>query len=87
VNLGTRINLCRERHQGSRRWPAEHEETCWRWKRWSAAVARPADRAAGRPAPAAVPRAAPPVPQRIGQLDLSCAQCHDERAGGRWARR
>jgi sulfur-oxidizing protein SoxA len=21
--------------------------------------------------------------QRIGQLDLSCAQCHDERAGGR----
>lgn len=23
--------------------------------------------------------------QRIGQLDLSCAQCHDERAGGRLA--
>jgi sulfur-oxidizing protein SoxA len=71
VNLGTRINLCRQRHQGLPAWPPEHQEL----------LAPPAD---ARLQPFRE-RGQELFRQRIGQLDLSCAQCHDERAGGRLA--
>ena len=47
------------------------------------AVARPADRAAGRPAAGSRPRERGRAlfDQRMGQLDLACADCHD--AAGR----
>jgi len=86
VNLGTRINLCRQRHQGLPPLGAEHEQML----SLEAAVAMHS-----RGMPIAPPRDARLEPfrargaelfsRRIGQLDLSCAQCHDERAGGRLA--
>ncbi len=86
VNLETRINLCRQRHQGQPPWTAEHEDLLG----LEAAVAL---QSRGLPiAPPADPRLAPfrargkaLFNQRIGQLDLSCAQCHDQRAGARLA--
>jgi L-cysteine S-thiosulfotransferase len=84
VNLGTRINLCRQRHQQLPAWPAEHQELL----SLEALVGLQS-----RGLPIAPPRDARLEPfrargealfqQRIGQLDLSCAQCHDQRAGGR----
>ena len=84
VNLATRINLCRERHQGLPPWPSEHEELV-SLEAWVGQQSR------GLPiAPPQDSRLAPfrargeaLFRERIGQLDLSCAQCHDERAGGR----
>ncbi|MGV3571752.1 MAG: sulfur oxidation c-type cytochrome SoxA [Ramlibacter sp.] len=84
VNLGTRINLCRERHQGQRPWPGEHQELL-------SLEALVGLQSRGQPiAPPADSRLLPHrargealYRERIGQLDLSCAQCHDERAGGR----
>lgn len=86
VNLGTRINLCRQRHQGLPAWPAEHEELL-------ALEALVGLQSRGLPiAPPDDPRLRPhrargeaAFGQRIGQLELSCAQCHDQRAGGRLA--
>ena len=86
VNLSHRINLCRERHQGLPPWPAEHEDLL-------SLEALVGLQSRGQPiAPPADPRLAPHrargealFVQRIGQLQLSCAQCHDERAGGRLA--
>jgi L-cysteine S-thiosulfotransferase len=86
VNLGTRINLCRQRHQGLPAWPPEHQELL-------ALQALVGLQSRGQPiAPPADARLQPfrergqeLFRQRIGQLDLSCAQCHDERAGGRLA--
>jgi sulfur-oxidizing protein SoxA len=84
VDLGTRINLCRERHQGQAAWPSEHEqllslETFVGLQSRGMAIAPPAD---ARLAPF-LARGEALYRQRIGQLELSCAQCHDERAGGR----
>ncbi|WP_332827077.1 sulfur oxidation c-type cytochrome SoxA [Ramlibacter sp.] len=84
VNLGTRINLCRERHQGERPLPAEHGELL-------ALESFVGLQSRGLPiAPPRDARLAPHLARgealyraRIGQLELSCAQCHDERAGGR----
>jgi sulfur-oxidizing protein SoxA len=86
VNLGTRINLCRQRHQQLPAWPAEHEDLL-------SLEAFVAHQSRGMPiAPDPDPRLAPArergamrFAQRIGQLDLSCAQCHDQHAGGRLA--
>lgn len=86
VNLATRINLCRERHQGLAPWPAEHEALL-------ALEALVGLQSRGLPiAPPDDPRLAPHRARGeslfrtpIGQLGLSCAQCHDERAGGRLA--
>lgn len=84
VNLGTRINLCRERHQGQSPWPAEHANLL-------ALEALAGLQSRGMPI--TPPEDARLLPhrargealyrERIGQLELSCAQCHDERAGGR----
>ncbi|MDB5958404.1 sulfur oxidation c-type cytochrome SoxA [Ramlibacter sp.] len=84
VNLGTRINLCRERHQGQPPWPAEHADLL-------ALEGFVAMQSRGLPiAPSTDARLAPFLArgealyrERMGQLDLSCAQCHDERAGGK----
>jgi sulfur-oxidizing protein SoxA len=82
VNLAQRINLCRERHQQA---PAlAHESPAL-----LALESVVAHASRGEPiAPPDDPRLAPyrargaaAYRQRMGQLDLSCAQCHDERAG------
>ena len=84
VNLGTRINLCRERHQGQPALAAEHPELL---------ALEGMVGMQSRGMPIQPPRDAQLQPhlargeaiyrQRIGQLELSCAQCHDERAGGK----
>lgn len=83
VTLRHRINLCRERHQGQAPWPAEAEDLIG-LEAWLGLKSR------GQPiTPPTDPRLAPHraagealFRARIGQLELSCAQCHDERAGG-----
>ncbi len=84
VNLGTRINLCRERHQGLPAWPPEAEdrvglEAYVGLQSRGLPIQPPADERL-RPF---VQRGEALFRERIGQLSLSCAQCHDERAGGR----
>lgn len=84
VDLAQRINLCRQRHQHAAPLPAESHELL----ALEAHVALPSR---GLPvAPPADPKLTPfrergaaLYQQRLGQLDLSCAQCHDERAGQR----
>jgi sulfur-oxidizing protein SoxA len=84
VNLGTRINLCRERHQGQPPWTAEHADLL-------ALEGFVGTQSRGLPiAPSSDARLQPHLArgealyrQRIGQLELSCAQCHDQRAGGK----
>jgi sulfur-oxidizing protein SoxA len=86
VNLGNRINLCRQRHQGQPAWPAEHAsllglEALVGLQSRGLPIAPPAD-------PRLEPfreRGAALFSQRIGQIDLSCATCHDQLAGGRLA--
>ena len=86
VDLGGRISLCQGRHQGVPPAPRESQAALALTayvglQSRGMPIAPPADtrmeavRAAGE----ALYRA------RRGQLDLSCAQCHDERAGGRLA--
>lgn len=84
VNLSARINLCRTRHQQQPAWPAEHAELLGLealvgLQSRGQPIAPPRD---GRLAPA-LARGEAQWKQRMGQLELSCAQCHDERAGGR----
>lgn len=84
VNLSHRINLCRQRHQQADALAPESQPLL-ALETWVAHQSR------GEPvAPPADPRLAPfrargeqLFRQRIGQLNLSCAQCHDERAGQR----
>ncbi len=84
VTLAGRINLCRERHQGTDGWRAEGDELL-------ALQAFVALQSRGLPiAPPLDPRLDPDrargaarYRQRIGQLDLACAQCHDGQAGRR----
>jgi L-cysteine S-thiosulfotransferase len=86
VDLATRINLCRQRHQGQPAWTAEHEELL-------SLETLVGLQSRGLPiAPSADPRLAPHTArgaalfrERMGQLELSCAQCHEEHAGGRLA--
>jgi L-cysteine S-thiosulfotransferase len=86
VNLATRINLCRERHQQQPALRAEHPELL-------ALEAYVAYQSRGLPiTPDPDPRLQPfrergaaLFARRIGQLDLSCAQCHDQLAGGKLA--
>lgn len=84
VNLGTRINLCRERHQAQPPLPAEHAdllalEGFVGMQSRGMPIALPGD---ARLQPH-LARGAAFFRERIGQLELSCAQCHDERAGGK----
>lgn len=84
VNLTQRINLCRERHQGAPPWAPESQallslETWVAYQSRGMPIAPPTD---ARLAPF-MARGATLFNQRIGQLDLSCAQCHDQYAGRR----
>lgn len=82
VDLAQRINLCRQRHQQAPTLAAESQPLL-------ALESALAHASRGLPlASADDPRLAPfrdrgeaLYRQRIGQLDLSCAQCHDQRAG------
>jgi sulfur-oxidizing protein SoxA len=84
VTLGERLNLCRARHQKAQSWRAESAELL-------AVEAYLALQSRGLAiAPPGDPRLAPyrargeqRYRQRIGQLDLACAQCHDDYAGKR----
>ena len=86
VNLAQRINLCRERQQRSPPFAAESPDLL-------ALESYIGHASRGLPvAPPTDPRLLPYRMRgealhktRIGQLDLSCAQCHDERAGQRLA--
>jgi L-cysteine S-thiosulfotransferase len=86
VNLSQRINLCRQRHMNLSALGSEHEDLL-SLDSWLSYAAR------GQPIAAHMTTAADPkleaarkqgeqlFMQRMGQLHLSCAQCHDERAG------
>ncbi|MDP1647296.1 MAG: sulfur oxidation c-type cytochrome SoxA [Rubrivivax sp.] len=84
VTLSARINLCRQRHLQAAPWPAESDELLG-LETYLAYLSR------GQPiTPPADPRLAPfrdrgaeLYRQRFGQLDFSCAQCHDANAGRR----
>ncbi|MEO7548625.1 MAG: sulfur oxidation c-type cytochrome SoxA [Ramlibacter sp.] len=86
VNLGTRINLCRQRHQQLTAMASDDAHLL-------SLEAYVGHQSRGMPiTPDPDPRLAPArargaerFAQRIGQLDLSCAQCHDQNAGGRLA--
>jgi sulfur-oxidizing protein SoxA len=86
ITLGQRINACVVSQQGASALAPESQELL-------ALESFVAMQSRGLPiAPPDDPRLAPfrergekLYRQRIGQLDLSCAQCHDERAGGKLA--
>lgn len=86
VNLGVRVNLCRERHQQLPAFSPEHQQLL-------SLESYVAHQSRGLPiAPDPDQRLAPfrdrgeqLFAQRQGQLDLSCAQCHDQLAGQRLA--
>lgn len=85
--LGQRINQCRTLRQGQPPWPAESEpllgvEAALALASRGAPLAPPSS-AADPAARAAAGRGEALFRQRLGQLNLSCAQCHDEHAGGR----
>lgn len=82
VTLAGRINLCRTRHQRAAPFAPDSQPLL-------ALESVVAHASRGLPlAPPDDPRLAPHrargaalYQQRLGQLDLSCAQCHDQRAG------
>ena len=86
VTLSGRINLCRTRHMNSAPLAAESDEllgleTYLGWLARGLPIAPPADQQLA-PARAAGQRI---YQTRYGQLDFSCAQCHDDNAGRRLA--
>ena len=84
VDLGQRIDLCRVRHQRSVAFGAESQQRL-SLEAWVASQSRGMPIAAPddlRLAPFRA-RGEALYRQRMGQLDLSCAHCHDERAGRR----
>ena len=84
VNLAQRINLCRQNQQQAEPWRLENQDLL-------SLESYVAHQSRGPPlAPPADPRLQPFVArgqqrylQRMGQLNLSCAQCHDQRWGQR----
>ncbi len=84
LSLGQRINQCRQTKQGASPWAAESAELL-------GLESYVTHQSRGLPVvPDSDPRAAPfrergrlLYQQRMGQLNLSCALCHDDHAGGR----
>ncbi|NDG38772.1 MAG: sulfur oxidation c-type cytochrome SoxA [Betaproteobacteria bacterium] len=84
INLAGRIQRCRQRHQQASTWPNEHADLL----ALDAYVAMQS-----RGLPLAPPDDARLTPlraqgqalwqQRLGQLNLACQHCHDQRAGQR----
>ena len=84
VDLRQRINLCRVNHQLASALPPESQdllslESYLALQSRGLPIAPPADARLRAP----TERGAARFTQRIGQLDLSCAQCHDDNAGQR----
>lgn len=84
VNLSQRINQCRQKHQASVPLRAESQdllslESFVAHQSRGMPVASPADSRLDLFRQRGEQR----YNQRIGQLNLSCAQCHDHNAGGR----
>lgn len=84
ITLAQRINACRVRHQGEAPWAPESEPLLG----LAALVARasrglPLQPDDAAPLAEAAARGETLFRLRIGQLNLSCAQCHDERGGQR----
>ncbi len=84
VDLGQRINLCRQRHQQAAPFGAESQEllsleSLVALQSRGLPIAPPDDPALA----ASRERGRQLYRQRIGQLDLACAQCHDDNAGKR----
>lgn len=86
VNLGQRINICRERKQQAAAWKLESEELLG-MEAYVAVQSRgmPVSPAQDAATKAAAARGQRQYYQRIGQLNLSCAQCHDQQWGKRLA--
>lgn len=85
-NLAGRIQHCRQQHLGQPPWPREHEDLL----ALEMAVAHLARGQGLRAAPGAAmdalrARGQALYVQPLGQLELSCAQCHDRHAGARLA--
>ena len=86
VTLAARINLCRQRHLETNPLAEQGDELL-------ALEAYVALQSRGQPIAAPVDTRLKPFleqgqrlyNQRMGQLDFSCAQCHDQHAGGRLA--
>jgi L-cysteine S-thiosulfotransferase len=82
TNLSQRINQCRQRHQSLPALPSEHEDLisldAWLGFHSRAQPIAPVQDAVMKTWQA---RGQQLFEQRIGQLNLSCAQCHNERAG------
>lgn len=82
--LAARIDRCRVQHQGARTQGADGDAvlalSAWLAHNSRGALIAPTRDERGTPW---VERGAALWRQRLGQLDLSCAQCHDERAGAR----
>lgn len=84
VELAGRIALCRERHQGQPPLPLNHDDLV-ALETWVGRQSRGLPWAPSDDARLARHRARGELlfHDRIGQLALSCAQCHDARAGGK----
>jgi sulfur-oxidizing protein SoxA len=86
LTLSARVQQCRERHAGAPPQPPEHEERL----ALEMAVAHasrglPIAPPAGTAMDAVREQGRQLFVQRLGQLELSCAQCHDAHAGARLA--
>lgn len=84
INLAQRINLCRQNRQQAEPWHLESQdllslESFIALQSRGLPIAPPAD---GR-LQSFVERGRARYRQRLGQLDLSCAHCHDQRWGQR----
>ncbi|MES2941390.1 MAG: sulfur oxidation c-type cytochrome SoxA [Pseudomonadota bacterium] len=82
VNLGQRINQCRQKHQQAAPWGFESQELLGMeafvaFQSRGLPVAPPADNRLD----SFRQQGEKQFFQRIGQLNLSCAQCHDNNAG------
>ena len=82
INLSQQINLCRAEQQRATPWPPEHESMLG----LEAAIAKQSRDLSIKPPTQpqlvdAQKRGEALFNQRIGQLDLSCRDCHDKLAG------
>ncbi|MEK9952177.1 MAG: sulfur oxidation c-type cytochrome SoxA [Curvibacter sp.] len=84
LNLAQRINRCRQEQQQAAPWPYESEELL-ALESLIALQSRGLPIAAGEDPRLQAPleRGRQRYRQRLGQLNLSCAQCHDQRWGQR----
>ncbi len=86
INLGQRINQCRAQHQGGEPWaPDRRERLALEALLGSVSRGTRIEPPADARLQAAAQRGQALFERRIGQLDLSCAQCHNNLAGGRLA--